>query len=131
METKILARWTQACDFWWSTNLAFYPTDRVWILIGTFVWVNRKNSLPLCNITSPLFRLNLQGLSERCKTWGPLASLLFLTSTIHIWTCTYLGYQLFIGIDFYFLFFSAPVDIRISVTLYHGPRLMCIKQTES
>ena len=35
------------------------------------------------------------------------------------------------GINFYFLFLSAPSNIRTSVTMHHGPRPMCIKQTES
>ena len=34
-------------------------------------------------------------------------------------------------LDFYFIFFYAPGNIRISDTLHHGPHPMCIKQTES
>ena len=65
----------------------FLPAFQSWISIGTSVWVNGEDRLPLCNVVLPLFRLNLQMPSERCKTRGPLASLLFLTSitsTFHI-----------------------------------------------
>ena len=70
-----------------STNPAFYLPSGVWISIGTFVWTNEGNRLPLCNVTPPLLRLNLQAPLERCKTQDPLALLLFLTSitsTFHI-----------------------------------------------
>ena len=33
-----------------STNLAFYPPSGVWISIGTFVWVNGEDRLPLCKV---------------------------------------------------------------------------------
>ena len=94
----------------------FLPAFGVWILIGISVWVSGKDRLTLCNIMSSLFGLNLQTPSERCKTQGLFASLLFqrsITSTFHIWTCTYLGLQLFIGMNFYFLF-SAPGNVRIA-----------------
>ena len=98
----------------------FLPAFQSWIRIGTSVWVNGEDRLPLCNVVSSLFGLNLQMPSGRCKNWGPLASLLFLTSitsTFHIWTCTSLGLQLFIGFDYIFSSFFAPGDIRISVNL--------------
>ena len=96
-------------DLWFSMlsmNPAFYLVSGVWIWIGTFVWSNVGNRLPLCDVMPPLFGLNLQTPSERCKPRGPLASLLFLTSitsTFHIWNYTYLDLQLSLVLIFYFL----------------------------
>ena len=38
----------------------FLPSFRSWISIGTSVWVNGEDRLPLCNVASSLFGLNLQ-----------------------------------------------------------------------
>ena len=122
METKLTSDFLFETDLWFSmlsSNPAFYLPSGVRISIGTFVWTNLGNRLPLCNVLPPLFGLNLLGPSERCKTWGPLASLLFLTSitsTFHIWTGTYWGLQL-------------SLSGIVHLTLYHGPRPICIKWT--
>ena len=44
----------------------FLPAFRSWISIGTSVWVNGEDRLPLCNVALSLFGLNLQMPSERC-----------------------------------------------------------------
>ena len=102
METKTLARWKQAWDFWWYLRIRLFAITTEFgsqwhLCLGKW----RRNTPLMQCLSHHCLGSPFQTPSDRCKIRGPLASLLFLN--LHNLYPSYMnlylpGHAVFIGI---------------------------------